>query len=73
MLLVIVDQVGVNGAIELVLSFYVSQESAHYFVTFYLVDGTSVTRAYWLNSGELARGILLPKTFGTAAVQAVVK
>ena len=52
---------------------YVSQGSAQYFITFYLVDGTSVTRAYWLNSGELARGILLPKAFGTAVVQAVVK
>lgn len=52
---------------------YVSQGSVQYFITFYLVDGTSVTRAYWLNSGELARGILLPKTFGTAVVQAVVK
>jgi hypothetical protein len=52
---------------------YVSQGSVQYFISFYLVDGTSVTRAYWLNSGELARGILLPKAFGAVVAQAVVK
>src|SRR5579885_2133047 len=37
-----------------------------YFITFHLIDGTAVTRAYWLDTGELARGILLPTAFGRA-------
>lgn len=37
-----------------------------YFITFHLVDGTVTTRAYWPDTGELLRGILLPKEFGLA-------
>lgn len=47
-------------------------ESSTYFIAFHLDDGTAVTRAYWLTSGELARGILLPAQFGLA-VQAVLR
>ena len=43
-----------------------------YFIAFYLADGTVVTRAYWLDTGELARGILLPKAFGHA-VEAILR
>jgi len=32
-----------------------------------------VTRAYWLDTGELARGILLPKAFGLAIEAALPK
>jgi hypothetical protein len=41
------------------------------FIAFHLTDGTVVTRAYWLDTGELARGILLPKAFGLAIEAAV--
>ena len=44
-----------------------------YFLAFHLVDGTVVTRAYWLDTGELARGILLPKAFGLAIEAALPK
>jgi hypothetical protein len=49
----------------------VSQGGTRYFLAFHLTDGTAVTRAYWLNSGELARGILLPRAFRTAIEQAL--
>lgn len=51
----------------------VNQSGIMYFLVFHLKDGTAVTRAYWLDSGELARGILLPKAFGTAVEQALKK
>jgi len=35
------------------------------------VGVTALTLAYWLNSGELARGILLPRAFGSAIEQAL--
>ncbi len=44
-----------------------------YFIAFHLADGTVVTRAYWLDTGELARGILLPKAFGLAIKAALPK
>ncbi len=47
------------------------QEGPRYFLTFYLKDGTAVTRSYWLHSGELARGILLPETFSLAVKHAL--
>ncbi len=37
-----------------------------YFVALHLTDGTVITRAYWLDANELARGILLPDAFGHA-------
>ena len=33
------------------------------FLAFHLADGTAVTRAYWLDTNELARGIILPPAF----------
>jgi hypothetical protein len=50
---------------------YQESDSATYFIALYLDDGTAVTRAYWLGSGELARGILLPSAFGAAIQQAL--
>jgi hypothetical protein len=50
---------------------YQESDSATYFIAFYLDDGTALTRAYWLGSGELARGILLPPAFGAAIQQAL--
>lgn len=42
-----------------------------YFIAFHLYDGTVVTRAYWLDTDELARNLLLPKQFGRA-IEAVL-
>jgi hypothetical protein len=50
---------------------YQESDSATYFIALYLDDGTAVTCAYWLNSGELARGIVLPSAFGAAVQHAV--
>ena len=50
---------------------YRSQGSSQYFIAFHLQDGTSVIRAYWPDSGELSRGILLPTAFGAAIKQAL--
>ncbi len=51
----------------------VGQGALRYFVDFHLLDGTSVIRAYWPDSGILQRGIVLPKAFADAVQQAVVK
>lgn len=48
-------------------------QSVQYFVAFHLHDGTTFTRAYWPETGELWHGITLPETFRTAVVQAVSK
>ncbi len=49
----------------------VSQGGPQYFLAFHLKDGTVVIRAYWLNSGELTRGILLPKAFRSVVAHAL--
>jgi hypothetical protein len=49
----------------------VGQGGPQYFLAFHLKDGTVVIRAYWLNSGELTRGILLPKAFGSVVAHAL--
>lgn len=50
---------------------YSERDSPSYFIAFHLVDGTAVTRAYWLGSGEIARGIMTPAAFGDSVRQAV--
>ncbi|MDB5074064.1 MAG: hypothetical protein JWO42_243 [Chloroflexi bacterium] len=45
--------------------------SAKYFITFLLRDGTVITRAYWLASGQLARGIMTPPAFRAAVDRAL--
>ena len=64
------DPKQVNMLVTLVLEAPVDQNhqvgNKQYFITFHLVDATVVTRAYWLDTGVLARGILLPKAFGLA-------
>lgn len=42
-----------------------------YFVDFHMLDGTEVTRSYWPDSGELARGIRVPTAFGAAIAAAI--
>lgn len=50
---------------------YQSQGSMSYFIALHLIDGTLVLRAYWSDSGELSRGILLPKAFASAIAHEV--
>lgn len=38
------------------------QGKTHYLLTIYLKDGTSVTRTYYPESGEISWGIMLPQT-----------
>lgn len=42
-----------------------------YFIAFHFRDGIASARAYWLKSGELARGIMLPPEFTTAVKEAL--
>lgn len=70
------DSKQVVGLITMVLKAPVNQNyqssgSSQYFLDFHLQDGTSVIRAYWPDSGELSRGILLPAAFGSAIKQAM--
>jgi hypothetical protein len=44
-----------------------------YSLFFYLLDGTVVMRTYWMDTGDLSRGILLPQAFGQAIKAAVAK
>src|SRR5579872_4495796 len=44
-----------------------------YFLAFHLLDGTVVERAYWPDTGILARGILLPAAFEQAIKAALPK
>jgi hypothetical protein len=71
------DPKRVTALVTMVLQAPVDQNrqggNRRYFLTFHLVDGTVVTRAYWLDTGELARGILLPKAFGLAIEAALPK
>lgn len=41
------------------------------FITFHLADGTKATRVFWLETGELGRGIMTPSEFGDAIRAAV--
>jgi len=70
----IADPGQVAALVEMVLSARVDQnrrdqQGTQYFIAFHLEDGTIVTRAYWPDTGELHRGILLPPEFRTAVEQ----
>lgn len=71
------DPKQVAALVTLVLQAPVDQNrqpgNTQYFIAFHLADDTVVTRAYWLDTGELARGILLPKAFGQAIETVVAK
>jgi len=41
-----------------------SHEGTQYFIAFYLNDGTVLYRSYYIRSGNLQRGIMLPDEFG---------
>jgi len=66
----------VDALVGMVLQAPVNQQlsdhsGARYFVAFHLSDGTAVLRAYWPNTGELSRGIVLPQQFRQGIEQAV--
>lgn len=68
----------VTSLVNMVLSAPVNQQirgsdGVRYFIVFSLNDGTTLTRMFTLNTGELARGILLPGAFGKAIQQIAVK
>lgn len=46
-------------------------DGTRYFIVFYLQDGTLVKRSYWPATGEMTRGIHVPKEFATAINAAV--
>jgi len=46
-------------------------DAERYFLDFDLSDGTQVHRCYWLDTGELSRGIVLPPEFGQAIKSAL--
>jgi hypothetical protein len=49
------------------------QDGERYFISFGLLDGSNVTRCFWIDSGELSRGILLPDEFGIEVKKALAK
>ena len=49
----------------------IRSEGRRYFIEFRLQDGSEVRRSYWVESGELSRGILLPETFRAAVEDAL--
>ena len=51
---------------------HMTQVGIQYFIAFILRDGTTVSRGYSPDSGELYRGITLPEAFGTAVEQALL-
>ena len=70
------NKVEVDALVGTVVQAPVNQQltdhsSARYFVAFHLNDGTMVVRAYWPDTGELSRGIVLPQLFSQAIEQAL--
>ena len=70
------DRAAVDALVGTVLHAPVNQQltdhsGASYFIAFHLNDGTTVVRAYWPNTGELSRGIVLPQEFRQTIEQAL--
>jgi hypothetical protein len=66
----------INALIEMVLNAPVDQtlrsdSGPRYFIDFHFNDGTETTRSYWLQSGELSRGIQLPSTVAKVVTDAL--
>ena len=62
------DRAVSDALVRMVLEAPVNQQltdhsAARYFIAFHLTDGTNVVRAYWPDTGELSRGIVLPRQF----------
>lgn len=75
-LITIDDRTEVESLVTMVLAAPVDQQNRDHdgprnFVAFHLTDGTVVARSYWLDSGELHRGIMLPPQFRVAVEQAL--
>jgi hypothetical protein len=70
------DAAAIAHLVDLVLAAEVDQhprddQGPGYVVAFYLGDHEPVVRAYWLETGELSRGIMTPPAFGAALKLAV--
>ncbi len=70
------DPAQIEAMVSMVLDAPVDQDQRDhdgllYFIAFHMNDGTTVVRAYWLDSGELSRGILLPDEFRIAVEEAL--
>ena len=68
----------VQELVEMVLAAPVDQnrrdhDGERYFIAFHLEDGTAVTRAFWLGSGELSRGIMTPPLFQVPILRALTE
>lgn len=66
-----VAQAPVNQSLQQGLAY--NSSGPRYFIAFYLQDGTAINRAYWPDSGELSRGIILSGEFRAAIKQALQK
>jgi len=71
----IADPGMVQSLVDMVLAAPVDQgqrsEGERYFIAFHLEDGTAVVRAYWVESGELSRGIMTPDSFRASILEAL--
>src|ERR1019366_3227827 len=70
------NQDQVNALVAMVLKASVDQTlrsnaGPEYVLDFHFNDGTETTRSYWLKSGELSRGILLPSAFANVVTDAL--
>lgn len=72
------EEPAVRRFVDVVLDAPVNQQNRdhdgpRYFLGFRLADGTSVVRAFWLESGELSRGIMTDPTLTLSVFRAIPK
>ena len=77
-LAIIDEELAVRRFVDVVLEAPVNQQNRdhdgpRYFLGFRLADGTSVVRAFWLESGELSRGIMTDPTLTLSVFGAIPK
>ncbi len=70
------EESAVSQFVEAVLASPVDQEGGdhegeRYFLGFRLADGTSVVRSFWMDSGDLSRGIITDPTVATSVRRAL--
>jgi hypothetical protein len=70
------EKSNIEKLVNMILNAEVNQSSQdhdgqRYFIAFHLMDGSNITRCYWIDSGELSRGILLPNEFGVEIKKAL--
>lgn len=61
----------VRGVLNAPIQNSADHSGLRYFIAFHFRDGTATSRAYWINSGELSRGIMLPPEFATTVKEAL--